>query len=720
MWMLPSRRSSNKIVCCCLGLFITSCVLVYNNRLALNVQIENITIKHEQHATNLSNPRETEDSKGLEQCKIHQNRTALDANWLRIVKKYKWLPEGGLKDGVFAPEWYPTMDCPDALKTLAWVDQAAGIVSCPPNATMWKFSQLSSIAVIKKTSSQKQLCDAKGRYTIERGWGLLCKNSLRLRPKRNEEAIDRARGLLEKRQKKNETKNDGHPPHILLYMMDAVSRPALYRSLKATQRSIEAVKNNATELGTNVYEFGRHHSVGGSSIRNLTPMLTGLLLEDIVANNENNEKYQTWIFEEMRRSGYIVYNMHNFCQRNFNETFGAKYGQNFPEYYFPFQMHDIGWFGSLYCLPYTGLEVPLPGVGRACARTPDSTECSGSDENNMNRMPCLGGRSRTTMMLEYYLHARADHDELPSFGFAHDFDLHMTNVVDITMYDEDKARILPMLAEADVLKDTIVIFLSDHGNHMQIAATTQGTLEYQLPFLYMFIPDSVLETHRGSREALESNQQVLTSPRDVHATMVDLMGGQGLGDVDWWSEYGNHPDVGGSSLLSPIPYNRSCTDAGIPEGECICGSSPSYEIKEESKAWKLMVKKHLPSLIKYVNVELETHNLTSRNLTSSVCRMLEVDSLLSLTYRDTNPKMTGYTARFSIISPRSEPMEMFATYSKGKKEFSNAGVMIDTIIQTSQFSHWVEQCKDKVIVAGGSQHYCDCVHPPDGGWNLTL
>jgi hypothetical protein len=272
---------------------------------------------------------------------------------------------------------------------------------------MLTFYETSTSPALSSDSSQKVTCDDNGRHAIAPGWGLLCGNSLRLRPKLNVEAVDRAKRLLEKRQKEQKEKNMSHPPHILVCMLDAVSRPALHRSLKATRRSIEAVANRAPELGTNVFEFARHNSVGGSSIRNLTPMPTGLLFADMEAKNN---KHQAWIFEEMRRSGYVVTNTHNLCQQS-NLTFGTHLNRNEPEHYFPFQMHDIGWFNTLYCP--VGKRKPRIKIEQACAKTPDATECFASPENNMNRVFCLGGRSRATMMLEHFLHVRADHNEVP-------------------------------------------------------------------------------------------------------------------------------------------------------------------------------------------------------------------------------------------------------------------------------------------------------------------
>jgi hypothetical protein len=94
---------------------------------------------------------------------------------------------------------------------------------------------------------------------------------------------------------------------------------------------------------------------------------------------------------------------------------------------------------------------------------------------------------------------------------------------------------------------------------------------------------------------------VLTSPHDVHETMIDLMGGQGMGDVNWWKKHGYDPKLGGSSLLNPIQYNRSCAYAGIPETECICGGAPMDVIKECSRAWNTVLTQYLPKLVNHMN-----------------------------------------------------------------------------------------------------------------------
>ena len=79
----------------------------------------------------------------------------------------------------------------------------------------------------------------------------------------------------------------------------------------------------------------------------------------------------------------------------------------------------------------------------------------------------------------------------------------------------------------------------------------------------------LLQRGQDVREALETNQHVLISQSDAHEAMLDLAGGRDMGYAQWWQQHGRDPNLMGSSVLEPLPYNRTCTDAGIPELECV-------------------------------------------------------------------------------------------------------------------------------------------------------
>lgn len=677
------------------------------------------------------------------QCPIPENRTAMDASWLKFVTKEGWLPKntsGIPLEGAFYDKWHPTMDCPSAFRTLQWKEggDSNGELKCPPGAPMWTFHESSTTPAISTKNSTRIICPESGIYSLARGWGVLCQNSMRLRPSRSDAAIARAQGLMKKRKEQGRSERQelissnsgaGHnnisttttapststrrPPHILIYMQDAVSRPALHRNLKALKRTIQDISDRGADLGTNIYEFHRHHSVGGSTIRNLTPMLTGLLLKNI-ENHKNS--YEAWAFEEFRRMGYISINSHNFCSWH-SVNYGTHIGVNAPEHYFPHQMEDIGWFGSAFCSMQQQFEprIPISEVQANCARTPQDTDedCKPSKEKNQSKQNCLGGRSRSSMMIEHYLKIREDHkdDDVPTFAFMQDDDLHIEDITSLHRYDNDKAAIFQTLEKSGVLRDTVIVYVSDHGSQQKITTTTLGANEYKLPFWYLAVPEEVLiERGKGVREALEANQHVLTSQPDVHETMLDLAGGRGMGDAEWWQQHGHDPDLNGNSVLEALPYNRTCADAGIPALECSCGDMITEELAPGSNQWRLVQTSIIPKIMDHMNDELEKHKLISMG----VCRKLTAKNLLSASSRPVTVRITSYTLRFSVESTRSEPMEFFAEAGKGNKNWRKA-FLLHTVNQSSRFAHWIEQCSQDVMFAGGDQHFCDCVKPPVSG-----
>ena len=99
------------------------------------------------------------------------------------------------------------------------------------------------------------------------------------------------------------------------------------------------------------------------------------------------------------------------------------------------------------------------------------------------------------------------------------------------------------------------------------------------------------------------------------------------------------------------------------------------EIQVGSRQWNAALTKHLPKVVHDMSAELATHDLTS-----SARRTLGVDSLLRVTSRRSSENVVGHQIRFSIATPRSEPVEMLAALGVGSKEMR--GVVIDTTIQT--------------------------------------
>ncbi|XP_075987652.1 uncharacterized protein LOC142984134 isoform X2 [Anticarsia gemmatalis] len=138
----------------------------------------------------------------------------------------------------------------------------------------------------------------------------------------------------------------------------------------------------------------------------------------------------------------------------------------------------------------------------------------------------------------------------------------------IATADEDMVQFLATLVQRNVLEDTIVMVMGDHGpRYANVRDTFQGKLEERLPLMCILLPEKLKRARPSVQAALEQNVNALTTPHDIHATVLDAL------DLrDWYNPYKvTGADLPrGMSLLEPIPRNRSCSEAGIEPHWCAC------------------------------------------------------------------------------------------------------------------------------------------------------
>lgn len=111
--------------------------------------------------------------------------------------------------------------------------------------------------------------------------------------------------------------------------------------------------------------------------------------------------------------------------------------------------------------------------------------------------------------------------------------------------------------------DTIIVLTSDHGFHwMKVEEFNEqiaGELEHRTPLLEILTPEAFDTT------VLKGNTGRFVSHRDVHATLLGMLGG-------WRTPSDAHASGGlGIDLMkAEVPERRSCHDAGIPRAWCNC------------------------------------------------------------------------------------------------------------------------------------------------------
>ena len=206
---------------------------------------------------------------------------------------------------------------------------------------------------------------------------------------------------------------------------------------------------------------------------------------------------------------------------------------------------------------------------------------------------CSKSTSMANHTLDYLTSFFQAYPKTPKFGFAFmGFATHARPNY-LSFIDYDLLHFLKYLSKHDFHENTILAILGDHGSRNdEVRNTMQGKLEERLPWLSITLPKWVEEKYPDIRAALRHNQNVISTPFDLHATLRHVL------------TYPDHPTgEKGQSLFTKIPHSRTCQDA-----------------------------RKLLSLIKYMAMSLKIHNIILNNdrfsaLTSVNFHMLSKETL---------------------------------------------------------------------------------------------
>lgn len=158
---------------------------------------------------------------------------------------------------------------------------------------------------------------------------------------------------------------------------------------------------------------------------------------------------------------------------------------------------------------------------------------------------------------------------------THD-DINLAGYYDIPIRD-----LLRRFNDRGTLNRTIVVFLSDHGGRLWNFRTTPlGWYEDRLPYALLLFPRWFLRDHPDLAASMKRNQKKLSTPYDMHATLLQLASAKFTETV---TRYGR-------SLLHTLPENRTCESASIPEQFCSCDSWKPFPLRNSiSKTIALFV-----------------------------------------------------------------------------------------------------------------------------------
>lgn len=176
--------------------------------------------------------------------------------------------------------------------------------------------------------------------------------------------------------------------------------------------------------------------------------------------------------------------------------------------------------------------------------------------------------------------------------------------------EDDFINLLRSFKASGILEKTLLFVMADHGTRFtNIRQTYQGKIEERLPFVSIVLPESLKRSRPDAEKVLRSNVNVLTTPFDIHTTILDVVGLKHLSND--YTIPGSDL-LRGISLLEPIPASRSCSEAYIHAHWCAC-------LKWESiVASDVMYERAATELAGYINHLVSENAKCAERLLSSI------------------------------------------------------------------------------------------------------
>ena len=310
------------------------------------------------------------------------------------------------------------------------------------------------------------------------------------------ETLSKERQLLEK-------SSEPYSKNILILYLDSVSRVNALRQLKKTIKFFEkfmpykgGFHQKYPSENFHSFQFFKYHSFKGHTTINYPFLFYG-------QNRTNLNK--TFITKYLKENGFITSEAIDWCGIDNIRTF-----HNFTQ-------EDI--FDHIFSL------------------------CDpNNDYFNLNTIRCLYGKQNAEHLIEYteqfwkkYVNNRKY--SIIITNYAHEGTLTVIKYLDSIL-----TNFLDNLFNQNLLKDTIVFLLSDHGTGMPSIyySTDFYKIEGNLPILLIMINDRKNITYEQQYKYIYENQQNFITPFDIYNTLGNIIYGNKYKNIDDNSKNSNN------------------------------------------------------------------------------------------------------------------------------------------------------------------------------------
>ncbi|CAI2352335.1 unnamed protein product [Caenorhabditis sp. 36 PRJEB53466] len=221
----------------------------------------------------------------------------------------------------------------------------------------------------------------------------------------------------------------------------------------------------------------------------------------------------------------------------------------------------------------------------------------------LNNRNCIGSIPLHRMWFQNGRQFMKTYHDVPRFLLMHQSLLSHDDINQVDVEDEDLSAHLKHMNDEGMFDDSLVIVMADHGHRFaKLRETHQGQLEERMPFFSIALPKQLRETTKGAEmeRNLRENKEKLTSPFDIHASLLDILQ---LSELKK-EQVGQMQDAKTTRSLSvfrPIPADRTCAQAGIEAHWCTCLSwQDAMQTQEDRK----LTRRIANAVVREINTEI--------------------------------------------------------------------------------------------------------------------
>ena len=350
------------------------------------------------------------------------------------------------------------------------------------------------------------------------------------------------------------------PMNVILYGIDSVSRLSLRRYMPDVFATLQ--KHDAIDLKG-------YNKVGLNTYPNLMPILTGRPGKDI----------RDAIKDRHKAHDNVPFIWKNFSSNNYI----TMYAEDTPDIS-SFNYKKLGFVKQptdFYLRPV------FMAAQKHIAYGPYS-----------NRYFCFRDKNVAQLMVEYLIDYAKSFWHQPWFGMFWTNALTHDDLQYGTTSEDALKNLIKSYDERSEFNNSILIFFSDHGLRFGSfrQKTHMGKYEDSLPFNFIMVPKWFQKVYPEAYKNLKTNEQRLTTPYDVYATLIDILTGR------LENRKKSKVETIGTSLFDEIREDRTCDMAKIPAEFCVGDVFLKFD-KE-----KTIFKDLMSFVLKSINKEMRKFN----------------------------------------------------------------------------------------------------------------